>query len=415
MGVRLGVILRPQKFIPHLCEVFMSLSDLDCRHAKPLSRAYKLTDSGGLYLHVMPTGKRVWRYKYRLYGKEKLLTIGSYPSTTLIVAREKRDKAKEELEAGNDPAQQKQDEKQLARFKGTQTVELIAMEWYNQNLSYWAPSYSKHILSRLKANVFPFIGQIPVAALSVQHVLNCVQKVEDRKKFDLAHRTLQMIGQVLRFAVASGRAERDFTNDLRGALKRYNKGHFAAIDTDELPDLIKAINKNDARLFKQTILALKLILLTFVRTSELIHATWDEFDLTKSVWVIPAERMKMRKTHIVPLSRQVMDILIELKQLFGDKGYIMPSAFKRDKPMSNNAILGALDKLNYKGIMTGHGFRALAMSTIKEKLHYRHEVVDRQLAHLPKSKIDRAYDRAKFMAERTQMMQDWADYIDSLA
>lgn len=393
----------------------MSLSDLDCRHAKPLSKPYKLTDSGGLYLHVMPSGKRVWRFKYRVYGKEKLLTIGSYPTITLIAAREKRDKAREDIELGNDPAQKKQDEKQLARFKGAQTVELIAMEWYNQNLSYWAPSYSRHILSRLKANVFPFIGHVPIAAISVQHVLNCVQKVEERKKFDLAHRTLQMIGQILRYAVASGRAERDFTKDLRGALKRYTKGHFAAIDTDELPDLLKAIDKNDARLFKQTVLALKLILLTFVRTSELINATWAEFDMEKSIWTIPAERMKMRKLHIVPLSKQVKSILLELKEHFGGEGYILPSAFKRDRPISNNAILNALDKLNYKKIMTGHGFRALAMSAIKEKLHYRHEVVDRQLAHLPKSKVDKAYDRAKFLTERTQMMQDWADYVDGLS
>lgn len=393
----------------------MSLSDLDCRHAKPAASAYRLFDSGGLYLHVMPSGKRVWRLKYRFSGKEKLLTLGAYPGVTLIKAREKRDVAKQTLETGIDPGQQKKDEKALAQFKQAQTVQLLALEWYNRNLPSWSPSYAKNVLSRLQQNIFPFIGQQPIASLTVQQLLVCVQKVEDRNRNDLAHRVLQMMGQIMRYAVITGRAERDITVDMKGALKKYVKGHFASIEIDELPNLLNAIEVNDARLFKQTILALKLIMLTFVRTSELIQATWDEVDLGNKVWSIPAERMKMRRAHVVPLSNQAVSILEELGELFGRQGYLFPSAFRRNKPISNNTILKALERLKYGKLMTGHGFRALAMSTIKEKLGYRHEVVDRQLAHQPKSKVDKAYDRAQFLAERTIMMQAWADYIDSVA
>jgi len=242
-----------------------------------------------------------------------------------------------------------------------------------------------------------------------------MRKIEERKAYHMTRRVLQIIGQIMRYAVVTGRADRDFTPDLKGALKKYKKGHYAAIDADELPNLLQAIYKNEPRLYKQTILAIKLILLTFVRTSELINATWDEFDFENKIWRIPAQRMKMRLPHIVPLSKQVNDILEELGNAYGRKGYILPSIVNWKKPISNNTILSGLGRLGYKGIMTGHGFRALAMSTIKEKLGYRHEVVDRQLAHLPKSLIDQAYDRAMFLPDRTKMMQEWADYIDSIS
>ncbi|MCF0075205.1 tyrosine-type recombinase/integrase [Dyadobacter sp. CY261] len=393
----------------------MSLTDLKCRTAKPKDKAYRLVDSGGLFLDMSPTGRRTWRLKYRFQGKEKLLTIGPYPAISILDARIKSEAAKERLLSGLDPCQLKQDEKKLAEFKNAQTVELIAMEWYRKNLSTWAPSYGKNVLSRLKLNVFPFIGQHPISKITVQHILVCAQKVENRGKSDLAHRVLQMIGQIMRYAVVTGRAERDLTVDLRGALKKYRKGHFASIDIDELPKLLKALERNDVRLFRQTVLAIRLILLTFVRTSELINATWGEFDLKKKLWHIPPERMKTRIAHTVPLSSQTIEILMELKKLYGEDGYILPSAFKRGKPMSNNAILTALGRLGYKKKMTGHGFRSLAMSAIKERLNYRHEVVDRQLAHQPKNKIDKAYDRAMFLPDRIKMMQQWADYIDRVS
>jgi integrase len=392
----------------------MSLCDLDCRHAKPKDKAYRLTDSGGLYLDVMPTGKRIWRYRYKFYGKEKLLTIGPYPTNSLLKARDKRDAARAALDNGIDPAQQKQEQKKLARFQQAQTVELVALDWHQYNYDTWTPKHAGHILNRLKQNVFPVIGNQPIVSLTVQHILACLRKIEDRGSPYMARRVLQIMGQVMRYAVVTGRAERDITTDLKGSLKRYKKGHYAAISSDALPQLLKAIDQNEPRLFRQTIFAIRLIMLTFVRTSELINATWDEFDLDKAMWTIPAPRMKMRVAHCVPLSRQVMIILSELKERYGEERYILPSSVRGNKPISNNTILKGLGRLGYEKTMTGHGFRALAMSTIKEKLDYRHEVVDRQLAHLPRSVVDQAYDRAQFLPERTRMMQEWADYIDHL-
>lgn len=390
------------------------LSELACRQAKQKSKAYRLFDSGGLYLDVLPTSKKVWRFKYRFHRKEKLLTIGSYPGISIKSAREKRDNAKELIEQGIDPAAEKQENKRLARFKTAQTIELVATEWHKQYLDTWTNDYGQQILNRLKANLFPSLGNIPIAKLTAPQLLSCIQKIEDRGRHDLARRVLQTTGQILRYAVVTGRTERDITPDLKGALKKYKKGHHAAIDSGELPDLLRAVDQNDARLFKQTILAIRLMLLTFVRTQELIKATWDEFDFKNSMWTIPAERMKMRQQHLVPLSRQTVKILNELKEEFGDKGYVFPSVVRRNKHISNNTILKALERLGYHKKMTGHGFRALAMSTIKEELGYRHEVVDRQLAHQPKNKVDRAYDRAQFVPERIKMMQKWADYIDLL-
>lgn len=393
----------------------MPLNDLTCRNAKPRDKAYRLYDANGLYLNVMTTGTLVWRYKYHYQGKEKLLTIGKYPDISLSAARDKRDIAKTEIEKGNDPALEKQGEKRLAKYKAEQTFKLVATEWYEHYKDTWEERYAKHILSRLEANAFPIIGKIPVANLTAQDVLVALQKIEGRGRNDLAKRMLSLIGQILRYAVITGRTDRDVSVFLRGALKRYKKGHHAAINSDQLPDLLKALEKNERRLYRQTILAIRLMMLTFVRTNELIGAKWSEFDLEKAVWLVPAERMKMRIEHVVPLSKQVIEILLELKALFGDKGFILPSVIRSDKHISNNTILKGLDALGYNKIMTGHGFRSLAMSTIKEKLHYRHEVVDRQLAHLPRSRIDQAYDRAEFLSDRKKMMQKWANYIDSIS
>jgi integrase len=393
----------------------MSLTDLKCRQAKPKDKTFRLFDTGGLYLEVKPTGTKVWRLKYKFYGKEKSLTIGKYPAISLLAARIEKETAKTSLETGIDPASQKQESKRLRRFNQAQTFELVALEWHKKNYDTWSPNHAMHILSRLKQNVFPIIGQKPISLVTVQDILICMQKIEERKAYHMTRRVLQIIGQVMRYAVVTGRADRDFTSDLKGSLKKYKKGHYAAIEPDKLPDLMKAINKNEARLYKQTILAIKLLLLTFVRTSELINARWEEFDFEKSIWNIPAERMKMRLPHVVPLSKQVVDILNELGDFYGRNGYILPSIINMHKPISNNTILQGLGRLGYKKIMTGHGFRALAMSTLKEKLGYRHEVVDRQLAHLPKNKIDQAYDRATFIPDRIKMMQEWADYINTIS
>jgi integrase len=242
-----------------------------------------------------------------------------------------------------------------------------------------------------------------------------IRKIEKRGALELARRATQMCGQIFRYAIVTGRAERNPAIDLKGALKPMRKGHYAAFDVDELPTFIRCLNLNQARLYVPTINAVKLLMLTFVRTSELIGATWDEINLETGEWIIPAERMKMRRPHIVPLAKQAVAILEEQKRLsvYGD--LVFPNQVTPRKHMSNCTILGAIKRLGYKGQMTGHGFRALAMSSVKEKLGYRHEVVDRQLAHAPRSKVDAAYDRAKFLSDRRVMMQEWADYLDKIA
>ncbi|GAB3514219.1 tyrosine-type recombinase/integrase [Emticicia fontis] len=390
----------------------MPLSDLECRLAKPKEKAYRLFDSGGLYLDVKPTGIKVWRLKFNFLGKEKLLTIGRYPNVSLLDARVKQEAAKTAIDTNIDPAMQKQQIKKFKRFEQAQTFELVALEWHKRKYNTWSENYARDILRRLHNNVFPNIGKKPIGKINVQDVMLCIQKMEDREALHLAKRVVQHIGQILRYAVITGRANRDFTPDLKDAVKKYRKKHYASISPEQLPELLDAINCNEPRLYKQTILGMKLLMLTMVRTTELINAQWDEFDLQKGTWHIPAVRMKMREAHFVPLSKQVITILHELGDTFGRNGYILPSIVYNKKRISNNTILQGLAKLGYKNIMTGHGFRSLAMSILKEKLNYRHEVVDRQLSHLPKGEVNQAYDRATFVPDRIRMMQDWADYID---
>ena len=399
----------------HVKERNMSLSDTVCRNAKAKEKPYKLFDSGGLYLEVSPTGQRYWRLKYRIFNKEKRIALGIYPATSLVEAREEREKAKKLIKNHIDPSAERQEQKRIACLKATETFQKVAEDWHKHHYDSWSKKHADNILHRMKMDVFPRIGHYPISKLSAPVILSCLQKIEERGAQELARRALQMCGQVFRYAVVTGRAERDITPDLRGSLKKANKSHFAAIEIDELPKLLKKLHINERRLFRQTILLIRMMLLTFVRTSELIEATWDEINLEKAEWVIPAERMKMRKAHIVPLSEQVLSIIRELKEMNGNRHFIFPSIVKPLKPMSNGTILMALDRMGYRNKMTGHGFRALAMSTIKEKLGYQHEVVDRQLAHAPVSSVDRAYDRAKFLPQRKQMMQDWADYIDALS
>ena len=279
----------------------------------------------------------------------------------------------------------------------------------------WNPIYRDNILHRLELDIFPEIGCQPIKDIPPPQVLDAMRKIEKRGAHEMARRALQTTGQIFRYAVATGRAESDPTRDLKGALKPFKRGHFAALDSKELPEFLKVLNKNDARLFPQTIRAVRLLMLTFVRTGELIGAQWSEFDFEAGLWEIPAERMKMKKAHIVPLSRQAQALFLEQKELTGQWEWVFPNQVRPKKSMTNNTVLMALRRMGYQGKMTGHGFRALAMSTIKEKLGYRHEVVDRQLAHVPANQVDKAYDRAQFITDRTKMMQEWADYLDGLA
>ncbi|MCP4393016.1 MAG: integrase arm-type DNA-binding domain-containing protein [Alphaproteobacteria bacterium] len=393
----------------------MKLTDTACKNAKPLEKAYKKADGGGMFLLIKPTGQKYWRLKYRYLGKEKLLAMGVYPETSLAEARDKRDKARKLILNGIDPAQEKKDIQRNKELEAANTFEVIAREWHKLKEESWSVNYRKEVLNRLENDIFPTLGKRPIKEISAQELLKTIQKIENRDAREMARRSLQYCSQIFRYGIVTSRAERDISVDLKGALKPVHTNHYAAIEIKHLPKLVKDINQNDARLFRQTQLALKLMLLTFVRTGELIKAKWEEIDFDEKQWIIPKERMKMKNEHIVPLSSQTIEILKELKTLAGNREWVFPSMRTSYKHMSNNTLLKALERLGYKGQMTGHGFRALAMSTIKEKLKYRHEIVDRQLAHAPKNKIDAAYDRAKFLDDRTTMMQEWADYLDVIA
>ena len=396
----------------------MKLSDKVCKNSKPLDAPSKsprkLADGHGLYLWVMPSGAKYWRFTYRINNKQKTQAFGVYPEISLKQAREKRADARKLVSQGKDPALEKKKQKALHQKNNTNTFEAIAREWHTTNKSKWSQRYAEGIIKRLETYIFPEIGNYPITEIEPPILLQAIRKIENRPAIEIAKRQLQKCGEVFRYAIACGKAIRDPSSDIKEALKTQKTTHYPALDVKELPEFLNVLNRNDARLYKSTQHAIKLIMLTFVRTSELINARWDEIDFEAKEWVIPAERMKMRKEHVVPLSRQAIEILLDQKQIAGHWPLVFPSSVRPKQSISNNTILGAIKRMGYQGRMTGHGFRALAMSTIKQELGYRHEVVDRQLAHAPRNKIDKAYDRALFLEDRKVMMQEWADYIDSL-
>lgn len=396
----------------------MKLSDKTCKASKAKEKPYKLADGAGLYLEVMTNGSKCWRMKYRYLGKEKRLAFGVYPVISLADARTARDRAKKLLAQGIDPSGAKKEERREAIRNAENTFKAVALEWHEKQLSRWSKNHALNVTRRFEVDIFPFIGNRPIAEIDPPELLEEVlRRIEKRGALDVTARVKQICGQVFRYGIATGRCQRDPTADLKGALKPNQTQHFACLDIKEMPEFLDKLEKNEARLFHRTRRAIRLLMLTFVRTNELINATWDEFDLDNALWEIPGWRMKMRNPHIVPLSRQAVALLREQKEETGhlNTPWVFPSQVRPKDPMSNNTILFAIGRMGYKKRMTGHGFRALAMSNIKEKLGYRHEVVDRQLAHAHKSKIDRAYDRAQFLDERTVMMQSWADYLDVVA
>lgn len=393
----------------------MKLTNVACKNAKPSQKAQKLFDGQGLYLEITTAGNKLWRYKYRYNGSEKRLALGAYPEVSLQEARDKHSDARKLLANGIDPSLARKKQRADSLESAGNTFKKIALEWCEHNSEIWSSNHSRTVMRRMENDIFPQIGNFPIKDINAPILLECLRKIEKRGANEVARRALQYCGGVFRYAIVTGRGDRDISADLRkGALKPFKRGHFAAMDIKQLPEFIDALNKNKARMLAPTQMAVQLLMLTFVRTSELIKAKWEEFDLDEAMWIIPGSRMKMRQEHMVPLSKQSVKILRELKELTGHREYVFPSQRNPREHMSNNAILVGLDRMGYRGIHTGHGFRALAMSTIKEKLGYRHEVVDRQLAHVHQNLVTRAYDRAQFLDDRVIMMQEWADYLDQL-
>ena len=399
------------------------LTDIQVKNSKPKDKPYRLSDGGGMYLLVEPDGAKYWRLDYRHTGKRLTLALGKYNQVSLADAREKRTEARRLLDDGIDPGQAKREKVRLAAEQAAQTFEKLAREWHANKLPSWSEATAKDTLNRLQADIFPEIGSLPIASITHQQMIAALRKIEARGAHEIAHRVKANCARVFSYANQQGIANANPAADLKDVLKPVQPSHFAAITADELPAFLTAMNKNEARLFKPTRIALHLMMLVFVRTSELIETLWSEIDLEAGQWIIPWQRMKRGKltvnpdktNHHVCLSRQALELLRELHTLTGGNTYLFPNQRDPQKPMSNGAILAALKRMGYQNKMTGHGFRALAMSTIKERLGYRHEVVDRQLAHAQKDKIASAYDRAMFLDERKKMMQEWADYLDTVA
>jgi integrase len=404
-------------------KIVAPITDIQAKAAKPKDKPYKLADGGGLYLEIMPTGSKLWRMKFKqANGKESRLAFGNYPDVTLTQARQKRDAARKLKSDGIDPGQSKKEKDRIAGEKAAQTFEKLAREWHSNRLSTWHHTTASDTLRRLEIDIFPEIGAMPIAAITHRHMIAALRKIEARGAHEVAHRVKATCARVFSYANQQGIENRNPAADLKDVLKPVQAGHFAAITSDELPAFLAAMDKNDARLFKPTRIALRLMMLLFVRTSELITTPWREINLDTGEWVIPWQRMKRGKLtvnpdktdHHVCMSRQALELLRDLHTLTGGNTYLFPNQRDPSKPMSNGAILMALKRMSYQNKMTGHGFRALAMSTIKEELGYRHEVVDRQLAHAQKDKVASAYDRAQFLDERKKMMQEWADYLDTI-
>lgn len=399
------------------------LTDLAIRNAKAMDKAYKLADGGGLYLEVKPTGSKLWCMKYRqLNGKENRLSFGGYPETSLGEARVKRTDARKLLAAGIDPSRERDAAAAAASHAAGLTFELVAREWHRTFLETWQPQTAENILHRMEMDVFPEIGRLPITDISRKDMLGMLRGIEMRGAREIARRMRADCSRVFQFAIECGYAERDPSAGLAKVLLPRKEGHFAAITSDELPAFLKVLHANDACMSIPTRIAMRLMLLVFVRTSELIETPWSEIDFENGAWIIPWQRMKRGKRKVNPDRRdhdtcipaQGIALLKDLHAVTGGGELLFPNMRDPKRPMSNMAILKALERMGYKGDMTGHGFRALAMSTLKEDLGYRHEVVDRQLAHAPEDKLERAYDRASYLKERRPMMQAWADYLDSI-
>jgi integrase len=388
------------------------LSDAKVRNAKPRTKPYKIADGEGLFLVITPAGSKYWRLKYFFAGKEKVLALGVYPEISLADARERRAQARKVLAAGNDPGEVKKEAKRQDKVKGANDFETIAEEWFEQRENGWAPSYSVRLRRQIETHILPKLGKRPVAGIMAPEVLEMLRVIERRGTLETAHRMMQITGQIFMYAIATGRAERNPVPDLRGALKAPVVKHHAYLSASELPDYLKKLDAYDGSL--QTKLALRLLLLTFVRSIELRGAQWTEIHWDKAEWRIPAERMKMKELHIVPLSKQAVAVLRELEKLNGDRTYVFPNEHNRCSFMSENTILFALYRMGYHSRATGHGFRSTA-STILNEHGFRADVIERQLAHSERNSVRAAYNHAQYLSERRKMMQWWADYLNKVA
>jgi integrase len=389
----------------------MALSDIKIRNAKPLGKPYKLFDGGGMFLLVTHVGSKLWKIKYRYQGKEKEFAVGAYPLVSAAEAREIRDNVKRLLKNGIDPTQHRRITKQQKVEACENTFEAVARRWLA--IKKIEDSHEERSLRRLELHAFPRIGFRPIGEIKTIELANCLEAIEREGIIETANRIKQLIQQVFRFAVRRGTIDHNPAGDLRDIISHQVVKNRACIPPAELPALLRDMKSYEGDAL--TVAAMKLLMLTFVRTGELIGMRWEETDLARQEWHIPAERMKMRNPHVVPLSRQAQAILKELHALTGKREFVFSSPGNKSKFISNNAVLSALKRMGYAGRMTGHGFRSLASTILNEQRVYHPDVIERQLAHADRDEVRAAYNRADYILQRKKMMQDWADYLDNAA
>lgn len=388
----------------------MPLTDTRIRNAKPVTKPYKIADSGGLHIEVRPSGAKLWRYRYRIAGRENLFALGEYPALSLAEARTERDKARKLVKQGIHPAHNRQALLVAQVAENSSTFEIVAREWIERNRARWSDYYFKQVENFLKADVFPYVGPLPIRAVTAAQLLEILKRVEKRAP-TVALLIRQWCSAIFRYAVSTLRADSDPTAALKGAISRPKVVHHKPLTRKEIPEFLTALGSSGA--FRTTTIALRLLLLLFVRPIELRAATWGEFDLDAAEWRIPAERMKMREQHIVPLAPQAVVLLRELKEHTGGRPLLFPNYRRPKTYMTATTLNRALERMGYGGRFSSHGFRATA-STILNEMGYRVDVIERQLAHKERNQSRASYNRAEYLTERQEMMHAWANYLDAL-
>jgi len=399
--------------------VAMKLNDVAVRKAKPETKPRKLSDGGGLYVLIHPNASdkegKYWQLAYRFAGKQKTLALGTYPDVSLADARDRRDQARKQIADGIDPGALKQTKKRLAKISAANTFEAVAREWVENRANDWTDGHKDLTLNSLEQDAFPALGHRPIAEITPAELLAAMRAIEKRGALEIASRVLQRSSAVFRFAIATDRCKTNPATELRGALKTPKRAHYTTIVKGEFPKLLRDIDGYQGH--PLTTYALQLIALTFTRTSELIEAEWKEIDLDRAEWLIPAERMKMKRPHLVPLSSQAVAIFREAAKLTGERLHVFPNRNDPSKPASKAIILRALGRMGYTGKMTGHGFRSAASTALNEhktKWGIHRDVIELQLAHVEKNASRAAYNFAEYLDERRAMMQQWANHLDKL-
>lgn len=384
---------------------------MQIRRAKPEAKAYTLGDGQGLSLLVEPNGSKSWRFRYRYAGKPKMISLGVYPTITLAEARARRDEARKIVAEGKNPSEVRKEQKLALRIQSENAFEKIAREWHQMKSAKWSAGYASDIIEAFQNDIFPYVGMRPVGEIKPLELLNVLRKIEKRGALEKMRKVRQRCSEVFRYAIATGRAEFNPAADLSSALEVHKSNHFPFLKSDEIPDFLRALDSYAGSRLVQ--IATKLLMVTGVRTIELRAALWQEFDLDNAIWEIPAERMKMRRPHLVPLSTQALGFLNELKSMTGNYRYVFPGRNDPNKPMSEASVNQLIKRIGYAGKLTGHGFRH-TLSTILHENGFNTAWIEMQLAHVDKNTIRGVYNHAQYIEDRKKMMQWYSDFIINL-